>query len=156
MKQSAGLVLLLACLPACAYRYIERRVDALAHVVDEATTAGAATCAPVELALSLVHLEFARHELLEGDAPRAERHLTLAEPNGRAALRLAKEHKCTVAAPEQNPKTSERSGSSLPALSVSRAEARPSTSGSRTELRALTLRSDPVAAAQRGIPHAQR
>jgi hypothetical protein len=95
MKPSAGLVLCLSLAPACAYRYIERRVDALNQVVEEATRAGAATCAPVELALSRVHLEFARHELEDGDAPRAERHLTLAEPNGQAALRLAKEHKCS-------------------------------------------------------------
>lgn len=95
MKASVGLVLCVSLAPACAYRYIERRVDALTQVVDEATRAGAATCAPVELALSRVHLEFARHELADGDAPRAERHLTLAEPNGQAALRLAKEHKCS-------------------------------------------------------------
>jgi hypothetical protein len=156
MKQSAGLVLLLACLPACAYRYIERRVDALAHVVEEASRAGAATCAPVELALSQVHLEFARHELLEGDAPRAERHLTLAEPNGQAALRLAKEHKCSVAAPEQKPATSERPGVSLPVAFGSRAQPRALMFGSRTEPRASTLRSDPIAAAQRGVTHAQR
>jgi hypothetical protein len=100
MRRRAGLVLCLALAPACAYRYIGRRVDALAQVVDQATRAGAATCAPVELALSRVHLEFARHELADGDAPRAEQHLTLAEPNGQAALRLAKEHKCAAQALE--------------------------------------------------------
>jgi hypothetical protein len=96
MKRCVGFVVLLTFAPACAYRWIERRVDALSQVVDEATRAGAATCAPAELALSRVHLEFARSELSEGDAPRAERHLTLAEPNAQAALRLAKEQKCTV------------------------------------------------------------
>jgi hypothetical protein len=64
----------------------------------------------VELALSRVHLEFARRELSDGDAPRAERHLTLAEPNGQAALRLAKEQKCSSEASE--PQASSRPTSS--------------------------------------------
>jgi hypothetical protein len=110
MKRGVALVLGLSLAPACAYRYIERRVESLAQVVDEADRAGAATCAPVELALSRVHLEFARRELSDGDAPRAERHLTLAEPNGQAALRLAKEQKCSSEASE--PQASSRPTSS--------------------------------------------
>lgn len=141
MKQRATLVLCLALAPACAYRYIERRVESLAQVVDEADRAGAATCAPVELALSRVHLEFARRELRDGDAPRAERHLTLAEPNGQAALRLAKEQKCSQEAAESR-------GSSPPTSSRWRVEPRASSLsprsaelGSRAHSRASTEQS---------------
>ena len=153
MKRSLVAVLLLSCAPGCAYRWIERRVDALEQVVDEATRAGAATCAPVELALSRVHLEFARGELREGDAPRAERHLILAEPNGQAALRLAKEQKCAIKA--RSPGLSSWTSGSRADLRASsfgsRAEPRASSSGSRAEPRASTsLRSNPLIAAHRG------
>lgn len=83
----------------CASSLLERRVDELRNVIADATKHGAARCAPVELALSSVHLEFAELELRQGDAQRAEQHLILAEPNGKAALRLATEGRCEIVDP---------------------------------------------------------
>lgn len=97
MKLRVGLALLTG-VAACAPSLVERRVDELRAVVTEAERRGAASCAPVELALSSVHLEFAQLELRQGDEPRAERHLILAEPNGKAALRRTKEGDCQASA----------------------------------------------------------
>jgi hypothetical protein len=93
MNLRLGLALL-GGLAACAPSLVERRVDELRGIVAEAQRRGAGSCAPVELALSSVHLEFAQLELREGDEPRAERHLIVAEPNGKAALRRTKEGDC--------------------------------------------------------------
>ena len=90
--------LLLLALSGCGPSLIERRADELRSIVAEAQSRGAASCAPVELALSSVHLEFAQLELREGDEARAERHLILAEPNGKAALRRTKEGDCHASA----------------------------------------------------------
>lgn len=84
----------LLALSGCAGSIVQQRMDDLRATLDEAERRGAASCAPVELALSSVHLEFARLELREGDEQRAERHLIVAEPNGKAALRRTKEGDC--------------------------------------------------------------
>lgn len=73
---------------------VQQRMNELNSTLEEAERRGAARCSPVELALSRVHLEFAGLELREGDEQRAERHLIVAEPNGRAALRRTKEGDC--------------------------------------------------------------
>jgi hypothetical protein len=88
----AGVALL--ALSGCAGSMVQQRMDELRTTLEEAERRGAARCAPVELALSSVHLEFARLELREGDEQRAERHLVVAEPNGKAALRRTKEGDC--------------------------------------------------------------
>jgi OmpA-OmpF porin, OOP family len=87
----AGLLLGLG---GCAGSMVQHRIDELRSTLEDAERRGAARCAPVELALSSVHLEFARLELREGDEQRAERHLIVAEPNGKAALRRTKEGDC--------------------------------------------------------------
>jgi hypothetical protein len=100
---------------------------------------------------------------LEGDAPRAERHLTLAEPNGQAALRLTKEHKCRVDA-SAGSTTSGRRRSSLSTLFCLRADPRASTSSlfgsheqARTSLSSSRAQARAsIAAAQRGVTHAKR
>ena len=91
-RARAGLLLL--SIGGCAGSMVEQRMDELRSTLQEAERRGAARCAPVELALSSVHLEFARLELREGDEQRAERHLVVAEPNGKAALRRTKEGDC--------------------------------------------------------------
>jgi hypothetical protein len=111
MKLRSALFPLLA-LSACGPTLIERRADELRSILTEAQSRGAASCAPVELALSSVHLEFAQLEQREGDEARAERHLILAEPNGKAALRRTKEGDCHASATASSATGS--SGSSSP------------------------------------------
>lgn len=117
MRLQAGWLLVLSC-AACASSLVERRVDELRAIVEEAQRQGAGRCAPAELALSSVHLEFAQLELREGDLERAERHLIVAEPNGKAALRLAKEDKCS--APSATSSAPPQAGAARPALPSSR------------------------------------
>jgi OOP family OmpA-OmpF porin len=93
----------LACVAlasACAPSGVVTRADSIAQVVRSATQRGALTCAPQELALAKVNLEFARLELSQGDRERADHHLTLAEPNAKAALRVASDGKCKGSSPQ--------------------------------------------------------
>lgn len=73
----------------CAPSSVARRIASVAEITESAGRAGARRCAPEELALARVHLEFARLELDQGEPGLADRHLTLAEPNAKAALRLS-------------------------------------------------------------------
>lgn len=79
---------------ACANRQLTRTVSELETIALRASHQGAALCAPEELALARVHLEFARFELSQGDPTRAQRHLVIAEPNARAALRVTSSPSC--------------------------------------------------------------
>jgi hypothetical protein len=85
-------------LGGCASTAVVTRADELEQIVAAATQRGARECAPKELALAKVNLEFARLELSEGDRRRADHHLTLAEPNAKAALRVASDGKCKAVA----------------------------------------------------------
>lgn len=87
-----------ALLGGCASTTVVRRTDELERIVAAATQHGARRCTPQELALAKVNLEFARLELSQGDRHRADHHLTLAEPNAKAALRVARDGKCKAAA----------------------------------------------------------
>ena len=90
-----GLVLCTAAaLAACAPAAARKQLDSLSRIVESATRQGAAECAPEELAIARVQLEFARSELAQGEGQRAEGHLILAEPNAKAALRLATNPSC--------------------------------------------------------------
>lgn len=80
---------LVCTLLACAPSSVARRIESVALVAEQAARRGAKVCAPEELALARVHLEFARLELRQGEVGLADRHLTLAEPNAKAALRLS-------------------------------------------------------------------
>jgi hypothetical protein len=130
----------LCLLGACTGSLVERRIDELRATLADAERRGAAHCAPVELALSSVHLEFAQLELREGDEQRAERHLIVAEPNGKAALRRTQEGDCQPSA-----ESAAKEGSSGSDSSRSGAQAgAPHVDGPST-----TSRSGRVAAAQR-------
>jgi hypothetical protein len=96
MQRSASVLLI--GVSACASGSVARRADALEQIVASASQRGALQCAPEELALARVHLEFARLELSQGDPHKAERHLTLAEPNAKAALRVASDARCKTSA----------------------------------------------------------
>lgn len=91
-----------AALAACASSgQLAGDAARLGTITDRARAQGAYRCAPEELALAEAHLEFARHELAEGDPVRARQHLVLAEVNARAALRLSGADACT--APGRSP-----------------------------------------------------
>jgi OOP family OmpA-OmpF porin len=63
-----------------------------------AARAGAARCAPRELALARAHADFAQRELEAGEYFRAGDHLQLAEMNAREAQRLSPDLHCKVSA----------------------------------------------------------
>jgi len=139
VRGGVGLVLL--GFSACAGSLVERRIDELRATLVDAERRGAASCAPVELALCSVHLEFAQLELREGDEQRAERHLILAEPNGKAALRRTKEGDCHPSA--------ESAGTHAAAADSSQAAGASGSKEPRTErASSTTSRSSRVATAQ--------
>ena len=80
-----------ACANASA---LDVRVHELSELTRRAREHGAYRCAPEELAQAEAQLDFARHELREGDQPRAREHLTLAHANASAALRLSTTGEC--------------------------------------------------------------
>lgn len=84
-----ALPVLLACAACSEPDQLARGLDDLRTLAGRAREAGAYRCAPEELALAEAHLEFARHELDQGDAARAREHLVLARVNASAALRLS-------------------------------------------------------------------
>ena len=100
MRVGSVATVVLACLSigagACANRQLTRTVSELEALALKASHQGAALCAPEELALARVHLEFARFELTQGDPSRAHRHLVVAEPNARAALRVTTSSSCAA------------------------------------------------------------
>ncbi len=82
-------------LGACTQAHvIQGRIDGLKQIAEGARESGAYTCAPQELALALAEIEFAQNELDQGDQTRALQHLTLAEPNARAAVKLSPHGEC--------------------------------------------------------------
>jgi outer membrane protein OmpA-like peptidoglycan-associated protein len=88
--------LLLASAAACTEANVLRgHIDGLREVTEQAAQNGAYNCAPQELALAEANLEFADLELAQGDHPRTREHLTLAEANANAALKLSPEGRCT-------------------------------------------------------------
>lgn len=92
MRHAVGLLLCAASVglaSACASAAVHRQVQTLDTIVQQAAQRGAGECAPEELALARVHIEFARSELDQGESKQAARHLVLAEPNAKAALRVA-------------------------------------------------------------------
>jgi outer membrane protein OmpA-like peptidoglycan-associated protein len=74
-------------------------MSALRASIDAVTRAGAARCAPRELALAHANFDFAQMELLQGDALRAQRHLEEVAENVGAAQVLTPERGCAMRAP---------------------------------------------------------
>ena len=70
------------------------RIDGMREIVDQAERNGAYRCAPRELALAKANLDFAETELGQGNAGRALDHISVAEPNARAAFRLSPAARC--------------------------------------------------------------
>ncbi len=59
--------------------------------IQRARKSGAYRCAPRELALAEAHLDFAYGEVEEGNSPRAQEHILVAEENVKKALVLSKD-----------------------------------------------------------------
>ena len=72
------------------------RIDGLNGVILKAEQNGAIRCAPRELALAKAHVRFATTDLEQGSASDAEGHLSIAEPNAKAAFALSPVEKCTT------------------------------------------------------------
>ncbi len=102
----AGVLALTGCTQT---HVIQGRIDGLKQIAEEARESGAYRCAPQELALALAETEFAQAELNQGDPTRALAHLTLAEPNARAALKLSPRSECSGA-----PKPGDADGDDIP------------------------------------------
>ena len=105
LRRSLSMATLCALgLAACAPASIARRIENVAVISERAARQGALRCcAPEELALARVHLELARLELAQGEARQAGRHLTLAEPNAKAAVRLSEASSCCDPRTASNP-----------------------------------------------------
>ena len=69
----------------CAGTQLENNVREVRTIAKEARDNGAYKCAPRELALAETHVEFAEHELDQGDYFRARDHLHIADHNAREA-----------------------------------------------------------------------
>ncbi len=65
---------------------LRQRADGIESNVKTAREQNAQSCAPRDLAVAEANLDFARLELAQGDAFRAEEHLRLAEPAARDAV----------------------------------------------------------------------
>ena len=59
--------------------------------IDRARRLNAERCAPRELALAVANLDFAYGEVTEGNSPRAQQHIAIAEENVKKALLLSKD-----------------------------------------------------------------
>jgi len=59
--------------------------------IEHAHRLNAQRCAPRELALAEANLDFAYGEVTEGDSPRAQEHIAIAEENAKKALLLSKD-----------------------------------------------------------------
>ena len=73
----------------CAGMQLKSNVREVRAIAKEARDRGAYKCAPRELALAETHVEFAAHELDQGDYFRARDHVRIADRNAREAYNLA-------------------------------------------------------------------
>lgn len=89
MNKAAALLALpiAACATGPALRH---RADAVKQAVQVAHEQNAETCAPTQLAVAEANLRFAQLELDQGDALRAEEHLSTAAPAAQDALERSK------------------------------------------------------------------
>ena len=73
----------------CAGMQLKSNVREVRAIAKEARDRGAYVCAPRELALAETNVEFASHELDQGDYFRARDHVRIADVNAREAYNLA-------------------------------------------------------------------
>ena len=92
--RTLGSVLAVVCVGStlslgCAGLQLESNVREVRVIAKEARDHGAYKCAPRELALAETHVEFASHELDQGDYFRARDHVRVADKNARAAYQMS-------------------------------------------------------------------
>ncbi len=93
-----ALLGLVACVTACTEAHVLKgHIDGLREITEQAAQNGAYNCAPQELALAEANVEFADLELAQGNHARTKEHLTLAEANAHAALKMSPKDRCTGA-----------------------------------------------------------
>ncbi len=80
---------LLALAAGCAGQQLQSNVREVREIAKEARNAGAYKCAPRELAMAESNVDFAQHELEQGDYFRARDHVHIADKNARAAYQLS-------------------------------------------------------------------
>jgi OOP family OmpA-OmpF porin len=85
----AGVCLLALMFGGCAGLQLKSNVREVRAIAKEARDRGAYKCAPRELALAETHVEFADHELDQGDYFRARDHVRIADRNAREAYNMA-------------------------------------------------------------------
>ena len=91
----ACALVLMGSAAACATTPVDAaRLAGLRASIAAVTRAGAARCAPRELALAHANFDFAQMELLQGDALRAQRHLEEVAENLGAAQVLTPQRGC--------------------------------------------------------------
>lgn len=83
MKRAIAMLLAAGCATGSALR---QRAEGVATDIKAARDTNAESCAPRDLAVAEANLAFARLELDQGDAFRAEEHLKLAEPAAKNAV----------------------------------------------------------------------
>jgi outer membrane protein OmpA-like peptidoglycan-associated protein len=80
------------------------QADSVRTQTEQARKAGAMRCAPRELALADVNLDFAARELAAGNDGRAQEHLAAAEANARKAAELSRDCVQKVVVKKEPPK----------------------------------------------------
>ncbi len=92
MKRARVLLAVVAAIAAaCATGgKLRQRSEVLGSDIEKAKRSGGVRCAPKELALSEVNVEFALTEISQGRATRAKEHLDAAETNVKRALELSR------------------------------------------------------------------
>jgi len=85
----AAACLLVLVVGGCAGLQLKSNVREVRAIAKEARDRGAYKCAPHELALAETHVEFAMHELDQGDYFRARDDVRIADRNAREAYNLA-------------------------------------------------------------------
>src|SRR6185369_12088756 len=110
-KRRFAVVLLLVMAGGCAGMQLQSNVRQVRGIAKEARDNGAYKCAPRELALAETHLEFAEHELDQGDYFRAREHVQIADENARQAYRLSPRDRCV--ARKAPPKPGDKDGDGI-------------------------------------------
>jgi outer membrane protein OmpA-like peptidoglycan-associated protein len=98
-----AVALLLVAAGGCAGMQLQTNVRQVRTIAKEAKDNGAVKCAPRELALAETHLDFAEHELDQGDYFRAREHVQIADENARQAYRLSPRDRCVARAVPPKP-----------------------------------------------------
>ncbi|HEY2902164.1 MAG TPA: OmpA family protein [Polyangia bacterium] len=93
-RLACGAILTVVAGAGCAGVQLGQNVRQVRQIAREARDNGAYKCAPRQLALADVNIEFTDAELSAGDYFRAREHLQIADENAREAYRLSPRDRC--------------------------------------------------------------